>query len=153
MRLSALPLPESPYVPGLKRDNTRVPAHIDWRALDDGEAWTYGIDLFNARYYWEAHEAWETLWRAAAPGSCEYFALKGLIQMAAALLKVQIQNESAARRLAARAIGLLGAAAQQRDLLRGLRLASVVREARAHLTDAPGPLRIEQAAFALELSA
>ena len=153
MRLSSFPLPEWRHVPGLKRDTAGVQAPVDWSALDDAETWAYGIDLFNARYYWEAHEAWEKLWRGAAPSSPDFAALKGLIQIAAALLKVQIQNEPAARRLARRALGLLGTAAAQRGVLRGLSLESVVREARARLVDAPGPLRIEQAAFVLALNA
>ncbi len=32
-----------------------------WR---DSPAYLRGIDLFNAGYYWEAHEAWEPLWHA-----------------------------------------------------------------------------------------
>jgi len=41
------------------------PAAFDpagWRACED---YLFGIDLFNCGYYWEAHEAWEGLWRAS----------------------------------------------------------------------------------------
>jgi hypothetical protein len=47
----------------------------------------HGIDLFNHAYYWEAHEVWETLWRATERGRAEWLLLKGLIQLASALWK------------------------------------------------------------------
>lgn len=150
MRLSSLPLPESRYVPGAEPRAARPADPVAWASLDQPELWAYGVDLFNARYYWEAHEAWETLWRATLRGSPEFLALKGLIQICAALLKVQIDNQPAARRLAARGIVHLSAAAEQREILHGLRLAHVVRDARRRLLDAPLPLRIQQAVFELE---
>ncbi|MEO6809260.1 MAG: DUF309 domain-containing protein, partial [Isosphaeraceae bacterium] len=33
----------------------------DWAASED---YGLGVALFNAGYYWEAHEAWEGLWHA-----------------------------------------------------------------------------------------
>lgn len=46
-----------------------------------------GIDHFNARRFWEAHEAWEDIWRAAAGDERQF--LQGLIQLAAAYHHVQ----------------------------------------------------------------
>ncbi len=46
-----------------------------------------GIGHFNAREFWEAHEAWEELWLVAAT-DVEQF-LQGLIQVAAAYHHVQ----------------------------------------------------------------
>lgn len=43
---------------------------------------TRGIEHFNAREFWEAHEAWEEIW-LAAESDVEQF-LQGLIQIAAA---------------------------------------------------------------------
>jgi hypothetical protein len=152
-RLSSLPLPESRYLPSVTpRGAHRQPHPIDWDALDEAELWAYGVDLFNARYYWEAHDAWERLWRAALRGSPEFTGLKGLIQIAAALLKVQVQNEPAARRLASRGIALLGAAAERRATLYGLELESVMGQARTRLLDATSPLGIEQVAFELDVA-
>ena len=156
MRLSSLPLPDSRYVPGAIPRQVRPNAEASaWATLGDAELWAYAIDLFNARYYWEAHEAWERLWRVAAPGSAEFAALKGLIQIAAALLKVQVGNEDAARRLASRGVALVSGAAKRRAILRGLRLAGVACAARAQLIDAAGPLTPDQVSFelALELEA
>jgi hypothetical protein len=138
-------------VPGAEPRQVRPHAEpVAWDALADAELWAYAVDLFNARYYWEAHEAWERLWRAAAPGSAESAALKGLIQIAAALLKVQVGNERAARRLASRGVALLCGAAEGREALYGVRLAVVAHAARARLIDAADALTPEQVPFELE---
>jgi hypothetical protein len=54
-----------------------------------------GIALFNASRYWHAHEAWETLWRAAEDEEREFY--QGLIQVAAGLLHLQRRNARGAR--------------------------------------------------------
>ncbi|MFQ5912671.1 MAG: DUF309 domain-containing protein [Nitrospinota bacterium] len=46
-----------------------------------------GVALFNAREYWESHEAWEDVWREGNP--TERFFYQGLIQVAAGFVKVQ----------------------------------------------------------------
>jgi predicted metal-dependent hydrolase len=48
-----------------------------------------GVALFNAGYYWEAHEAWESLWHAAGRKGPVADVLKGLIKLAAAGVKVR----------------------------------------------------------------
>jgi hypothetical protein len=55
-----------------------------WR---DNKTYLYGLDLFNAGYYWEAHEAWEALWHAAGRKGATADFLKGLIKLAAAGVK------------------------------------------------------------------
>lgn len=49
-----------------------------------------GVSLFNGVRYWHAHEAWETLWRAADDDERPFF--QGLIQVAAGLLHLQRRN-------------------------------------------------------------
>lgn len=46
-----------------------------------------GIEKFNRREFWDAHEAWETIWLAAESEAKEF--LQGLIQIAAAYHHVQ----------------------------------------------------------------
>ena len=48
-----------------------------------------GVRLFNAGYYWEAHEAWESLWHAHGRHGAEADLLKALIKLAAAGVKVR----------------------------------------------------------------
>lgn len=73
----------------------------DW---PDCEPYLYGIDLFNHGYFWEAHEAWETVWLAAGAREtqCGRF-VQGLIQLAAAQLKRVIGSSGGARSLTAAA--------------------------------------------------
>ena len=51
--------------------------------------------LFNGIRYWHAHEAWETLWRAADDEDRDFY--QGLIQVAAGLLHLQRRNVRGAR--------------------------------------------------------
>jgi hypothetical protein len=54
-----------------------------------------GVALFNAVRYWHAHEAWETLWRAAPDDERDFY--QGLIQVAAGLLHLQRRTRRGAR--------------------------------------------------------
>lgn len=64
------------------------------------ETYLYGVDLFNHGYWWEAHEAWEALWKAAGRHTPTGACLQGLIQVAVALLKHHQGLGRPARRLA-----------------------------------------------------
>ena len=74
------------------------PAH--WA---EQRAYRHGVDLFNAEYFWEAHEAWEALWRDAADPAQKLF-LHALIQLAAALLKRRMGNGRGTAILAGKAL-------------------------------------------------
>lgn len=66
-----------------------LPTPLDPERRQESRAYLYGVDLFNHGYYWEAHEVWEGLWRAAGrTGQIADF-LKGLIKLAAAGVKVR----------------------------------------------------------------
>lgn len=92
-------LPAVPYLPG------RSPRPL--RAPGGGHAWA--VDLYNAGCFWEAHEAWEELWRVETDGQARA-RLQGLILAAAACLKLVLGNERAFVALAGRAVLRLGAA-------------------------------------------
>jgi uncharacterized protein len=81
------------------------PLHPDrWQ---ENETYLYAVDLFNHGYYWEAHEAWESLWHAAGhQGQIADF-LKGLIKLAAAGVKQREDNPAGMNRHLARAAELL----------------------------------------------
>jgi uncharacterized protein len=67
----------------------RIEPPLDPRAWVRSPAYLEGVDLFNHGYYWEAHEAWEALWNAAARVGPTAEFLKGLIKLAAAGVKVR----------------------------------------------------------------
>jgi hypothetical protein len=60
-----------------------------WRGCT---AFLYGVDLFNAGFPWEAHEAWEDLWRGYPRDSESGLILGGLIKLAAAAVKARAAN-------------------------------------------------------------
>lgn len=62
---------------------------VDERSWRESRDYLWGVDLFNHGYPWEAHEAWEGLWRVAARHSAEHALLQGLIQCAAAAVKAR----------------------------------------------------------------
>ncbi len=53
-----------------------------------------GIELFNAREFFEAHEAWEELWLELPTPDRRFY--QGLIQAAAAFLKVETNSHRGA---------------------------------------------------------
>lgn len=62
-----------------------------------------GVDLFNRRYLWEAHEAWEVVWIGAGKTSVSGIFCQGLIQVSASLLRWHLGTPDGARSLLAKA--------------------------------------------------
>ena len=86
---SGLPHPtSSPEGPSFGLSHATVEPILadDWAS---SPSYRQGIALFNAGYYWEAHEAWERLWHAQGRAGATAEILKGLIKLAAAGVKVR----------------------------------------------------------------
>jgi hypothetical protein len=101
-------------------DQPVLPATL-WR---EQAAYLWGVDLFNAGYDWEAHEAWENLWRDAADPSQKLF-LHALIQLAAALLKRRMKNRRGLLVLGHKAEGKLRRVAMLENMRDGSRYMGV----------------------------
>jgi predicted metal-dependent hydrolase len=96
-----IPLPPYSYVSGHWPHPLRDPAGHSFGithppvVLPDPSAWhtcreyCYAVDLWNAGYYWEAHEQWEALWHAAGRTGATADFFKSLIKLAAAGVKVR----------------------------------------------------------------
>ena len=124
-RYSARELPPYSYVPGQFPHPIRDPAGHSYAhlpesvtAIDDSNwqtnaAWLWAIDLFNHGFYWEAHEAWESLWHKAGRRGPTANFLKGLIKLAAAGVKHREGRPEGVRRHAARASELLSPSRRQ----------------------------------------
>jgi uncharacterized protein len=69
-----------------------------------------GAVLFNAGYYWEAHEVWEGLWHAYGRRGVLADVVKALIKLAAAAVKVREGQEHGVRVHARRAADLFASA-------------------------------------------
>lgn len=87
-----------------------APPPVDPQAPGQSAAFLWGVDLFNHGYYWEAHETWEGLWRAAGRAGPTADFLKGLIKLAAAGVKAREGRPEGVRRHAQRAGALFQAA-------------------------------------------
>jgi predicted metal-dependent hydrolase len=110
-RYTLRPLPIYRFVPGKNPHPRRDPkGHSygkpepqpsrflpeDWRQSED---YLYGIDLYNFAYWWECHEIFEGLWRAAGHDTEQGNFFQALIQLAAANLKLFTGNHQAAGKL------------------------------------------------------
>jgi hypothetical protein len=73
----------------------------------------HGIRLFNAGYYWEAHEVWEDLWHIEGRHGPTAETLKGLIKLAAAGVKAREGRENGVRTHCRRAAESFATAAEQ----------------------------------------
>lgn len=91
------------------------------------------LALFNGARYWHAHEAWETLWRAAAEEDRDFY--QGLIQVAAGLLHLQRRNLRGARNKLAEGLAKLEPYQPAR---RGIFVNELIGEARRILDDLDG---------------
>jgi hypothetical protein len=80
---------------------------LDESSWRNNETWLFALDLFNHGYFWEAHEAWESLWHAAGRRGPTADFLKGLIKLAAAGVKAREGRPNGVRLHAARAGELL----------------------------------------------
>lgn len=96
-----------------------------WRTLVD---WLFGVDLFNAFFFWEAHESWEGLWAAQPRRSAVAVFLQGLIQIAAALLKIHLGSPAAAATLSHQGLSKLSASAASHSSLLGLDLRATITQ-------------------------
>ena len=116
-RRSRRALPPYRYVPGWMPHPFRhagghmytdgsAPAHAPW---DHRVEWStdptamFAADLFDHRYFWEAHEAWEAMWHECPRPSLDRDVLQSLIQTAAAILQTHLGAHRSARMLLDRA--------------------------------------------------
>lgn len=148
------PLPAYSYVPGkfphpLRDPNGHSFGHqgpailLDpTMSLDKCESYLWGIDLFNSGYYWEAHEAWETLWHAVGRSGTAADFCKGLIKLAAAGVKAREGRTIGVERHARRAKQLFDTVAGRLDNreqpFMGLSLQSLANNSQGLIDDPSG---------------
>jgi predicted metal-dependent hydrolase len=77
-------------------------------ALAANSRWLYALDLYNAGFYWEAHEVWEGFWNALGRTTPEARFVQGLIHLAAAAVKIREGKPAGVARHRKRARDLLG---------------------------------------------
>ncbi len=111
-------------------DHHRVPDPLVPEHPMTSREFLIAIDLFNAGYYWEAHEAWEGLWIAAGRVGVVADFLKGLIKLAAAGVKSREGQAVGVQRHARRAAELFQSVIASRPMnsspYAGLRLDDLI---------------------------
>ncbi len=136
------PLPPYSFVPGRYPHPVSDPAGHSYGAAPptptpvDPEKWAentsflYGLDLFNAQYYWESHVEFESLWMGCGRTGPLADFLKGLIKLAAAGVKHLDGNRQGVQSHACRAAELWRAVtpslAAGEECVLGLRLTRLI---------------------------
>jgi uncharacterized protein len=82
--------------------------HVEAAALERGDwpaspHYRFGVDLYNYAYWWEAHEAWEAVWKCYPTDHPLRHVLQCLIQVSAAHLQRHMGIQRGADRLMTRA--------------------------------------------------
>jgi hypothetical protein len=137
--------PPYSYVPGLWPHPWSDPDGHRYRGLESprelpadwagSEHFRLGIDLFDAGYYWEAHEVWEGMWHAAGRRGEVAGLLKALIQLAVCAVKVREGRLDGVRTHAVRAAELLSSL--ELRTCGGIDLESLIEWARQVAADPP----------------
>jgi hypothetical protein len=141
------PLPAYSYVPGLAPQPTSDPRGHSFGQHEPppdpltptsylaSATYRYALDLFNHGFYWEAHEAWESLWHVAGRTGPTADFLKGLIKLAAAGVKAREGRAAGVRQHAERAAELLRgiqrSAIGEHDVVFGLSLDELIARSTA----------------------
>ena len=139
-----LPLPRRPHLPGsgsapdrepLERAKALVPPAFPDGVPADDAAFRYGLRLHEAGFFWEAHEVWEAVWKAAPKNGRDRLILRGLIQLANAQLKLKMGRPAAALRLLDEAAEEFAESATRgasdRGLMAGMQIERFLRELQA----------------------
>jgi hypothetical protein len=122
-----------------------VPLRFDRFVPADDPAFLYGLALHDDGFFWEAHEIWEAVWKAAPMNGRDRLALRALIQIANAGLKQRQARPRAAARLIEEAKALLGELMSRRgaaepESVAGCFRADVLREELRDRRNDPVPL-------------
>ena len=106
--MASWPFPDERHVPG-KTPRPEIspafdaakaaPAYTVDRMWQENLTYQYGVDLYNAAFFWEAHEVWEPVWMRSGGNSRERLLVQGLIQLSNGCLKIVMERQDAAARL------------------------------------------------------
>jgi hypothetical protein len=134
-RRTSHPFPATRHLPG---PGAPHPRDLGFEPVVD---FAWACDLFDHRYYWEAHEVWEAEWRTLDRDTPAAWLLQGLICGAAFCLKTHQQVPDGARTLLERThLCLRAVIDHDGDPVRGLRLRELFRRLHAFSEGGEWPL-------------
>lgn len=143
-RYSQTPFPRYRFIPGQSPHPTRdplghsfgkTPHKIFGFVLDQwrsNERYLYGVDLYNAGFWWEAHEAWEDIWQTLDKSSVPAQFLQGLIQISASFIKWYSDEYLGAEKLFHLGLDRLKNVAKHNSHFMGLDLHHYLQGVRVH---------------------
>lgn len=147
-RYTNIPFPGRKYKPGVGIHPNKDPngSHIpevhttekqfDMDTWRHSRRYCYAIDLFNAGYWWEAHEVLEDLWVRTGRSTEIARFIQGIIQIAAALLKDSQSVRRGASRLKKRGLSKLRT---QSGVYLGIRIDDFVMDVENYLESHSSP--------------
>ncbi len=114
-------LPRFAYVPGSAQPHpSGLESHVPVFPLSpqgplDQEIspFLYGVDCFNAGFFWEAHEVWEQLWKLKEKHSPQSRLFQGLIALAACGVKIREKRLEGCRQHGLRAVSFFEEVAKE----------------------------------------
>ena len=142
-RFTTTPFPPYSYVPG---QNPHPTSHVDGHSYghpdpvvdnfsvehwNECSTFLFGVDLFNAGFFWESHEQWEAVWNALGRSGSEADFIKALIKLSAAKVKLLEGKPIGVERHARRALELFESVGHEFEQLCGMKVASLCEHARA----------------------
>lgn len=134
-RRTTTPFPATPYLPG---PGVPHPREAGFRAVPDFD---WACDLFDHRYYWEAHEVWEAEWRALDRDTPAAWLLQGLVCAAACCLKTRQGSTDGAKKLLERThLCLRAVIDREGEVVRGIGLRELFRRVHAFTEGGEWPL-------------
>ena len=106
MRYTHYDLLQTAYIPGETARPTKepleeegvTPVSLSAVSPHENSFFLFAVDLFNHHYFWEAHEAWETIWHLEKAPELRNL-IQGLIQLSGSYLKIIQGNERGTRTL------------------------------------------------------
>jgi hypothetical protein len=135
------PFPAYAYIPGRFPHPTSdsaghsygvepaVPEKVEPEKWRECRPYLYGIDLFNAGFYWEAHVAWESLWMACGRKGIIADFSKALIKLAAAGVKALEGRPEGVKSHSGRAAELFRGMIHSTEHLMGFQVTDLVADA------------------------
>lgn len=143
-RYSKTPLPPYHFIPGLSPHPRRDPdghshnqveeklSFIDPVQWQQNPEYLDGIDLYNYAYWWESHEAWESVWHTTDKNSIYGQHLQGLIQISAAFIKWYLNQPEGLLKLYNIGMSRLEFVATQSPTFMGLDMISHIGKIKKH---------------------
>jgi len=100
-----------------------------WQRL---ELYLFGVDLYNYAFWWESHEAFESLWKRLDRDDPTRCFLQGLIKISAAFLKWHLKKQEGLETLYSGGIGHLQKALDHSPEFMGLNLMNHIAKVSLH---------------------